>query len=196
MPGGGGGGKGVVNFPDPWDFDITTIATGQLSSDSTIVSTVTAETNSRIAAETSLTSNSTLRAETILRGDPKTPVTLKLEPVELTTTLKGDPKAPVALTFELLNLPRLTVDDWITLIKTVTTPKVRVHFPVHLNFAFSFFPLNVLGYDAVTFSVCGEQQLITEEYIPNRFERCDVDCEPIECQPISCEPIACDVIET
>lgn len=185
MPGGGGKGGGL-SFPDPWDFTVT--------SNSQLVS------NSNLTSDSKLSSASKLAAETLLRGDPEQPVTLKLEPVEFmlklepiefTTTFKGDPNAPIAATFELMNLPRLSFDQWLTLIKTVLTPKVRVHFPVNLSFAVSVFPLNALGYDAVTFSVCGEQQIITEEYIPNRFERCDVHCEPVECEPIECEPIEC-----
>jgi hypothetical protein len=174
MPGGGGG-KGGISFPDPWDFTVT--SSSQLFSDS------------KVTADARLTSSSRLDTTALLRGDAANPVTLKLEPVELTTTLKGDPNAPIATTFELLNLPRLSFEQWLLLIKTILTPKVRVHYPVNLNFAVSVFPLNVLGYDALTFSVCGEQQIITEEFVPNRFERCDVDCEPIECEPIDCKPI-------
>lgn len=191
MPGGGGG-KGGFNFPDPWDFNVASNSVVRSNSDITSDSDV--RTNSDITSTANLTSTSNLTTETVLKGDAGQPITLKLEPVAFSATLKGDPKAPIATTssIEFLNWPRLDFDQLITLVKTVTQPKLRINFPVGLNFAVSFFPLNALGYDAITFSVCGEQQIITQEFVPNRFERCDIGCEPLECEPIDCELIDCE----
>lgn len=185
MPGGGGT---DINYdwPNPWEYDI----------DSTLNAVATSELAANVDSSVQVLGNSdqpvTLKLEplkiaatTQFVGSREQPVTLKLEPVEVSTTLRGDPKAPISTRSEVefTNLPRLTFDELITVIKTFTTPTLRIHLPVGLNFAFSFFPLNVLGYDAATFSICGEQQVITEAYVPNRFERCDVDCEPVECGP-------------
>lgn len=180
------------NLPDPWDFTV----------DSTVNATVESDVNANVASSVQLVGNPlqpvTLKLEPVtfdtttrVVGSEEQPVTLKLAPVDLTTTLRGDPQAPISTRSEIefTNLPQLSFEELITTIKTITTPTLRIHFPIGLNFAFSFFPLNVLGYDAATFSICGEQQIITEEFVPNRFERCDVDCEPIDCEPIDCEPI-------
>ena len=193
MPGGGGTSFNF-NWPDPWDFDVTSAVNANVDSD------VTANVTSSVALVGDDDQPVTLKLEPVtldtttrVVGNDDQPVTLKLEPVDLTTTLKGDPQAPISTRSEIefTNLPRLTFDELITTIKTITTPTLRIHFPIGLNFAFSFFPLNMLGYDAATFSICGEQQIITEEFVPNRFERCDVDCQPVECEPIDCEPIDC-----
>ena len=53
-------------------------------------------------------------------------------------------------------------------------PEVRAHLPMHFNFGVKFFGLELL-----VFSLCGELQLITEKYIPNRWERCEY---PIKCE--------------
>jgi hypothetical protein len=185
MPGGGGTDINY-NWPSLWEYDIDSTLNALVDSD------LTANVDSSIQVLGNSEQPVTLKLEplkiaatTQFVGSREQPVTLKLEPVEVFTTLRGDPKAPISTRSEIefTNLPRLNFDELITVIKTFTTPTLRIHFPVGLNFAFSFFPLNVLGYDAATFSICGEQQVITQAYVPNRFERCDVDCEPVECGP-------------
>ena len=193
MPGGGGT---DINYdwPNPWEYDIDSTLRAAVDSElaANVDSSVKADVDSSVRVLGNSEQPVTLKLEplkiaatTQFVGSREQPVTLKLEPVEVSTTLRGDPKAPISTRSEIefTNLPRLTFDELITVIKTFTTPTLRIHFPVGLNFAFSFFPLNVLGYDAATFSICGEQQVITEAYVPNRFERCDVDCEPADCGP-------------
>jgi hypothetical protein len=46
-------------------------------------------------------------------------------------------------------------------------PDVRTHLPSHYDFGVS-----ILGVDVVSFSVCGESQLITEKYVPRLTEKC------------------------
>lgn len=120
-----------------------------------------------------------------LTGNENAPITLKLEPLELTATLKGDPQAPISTfsQFELLNFPRFTFEQIQSLIETLKTPNLRIQFPIDINFAFSIFPLTLFGIDLVNFKICGEPQIILHKYIPNAFERCEVDCESDHCQP-------------
>ena len=99
--------------------------------------------------------------ETKVSGSLKTDNVLKLT---------GDSAAPVATDskIEILNLPRFTLQD----IKDMQ--KVRVRIPNYSNLCFKIFGMEM-------FSMCmsGEGQLITEPYIPNAAERCEVDC----CEP-------------
>ncbi len=46
-------------------------------------------------------------------------------------------------------------------------PDVRTHLPAHYNLGIS-----VLGVELFNFSLCGESQIITEEFIPRRKEIC------------------------
>ena len=179
MPGAGGTDINY-NWPNPWDFDVDSNFNAVVDSSVEVVGDQQQPVTLKLEPVT-------LDTTTRVVGNEQQPISLKIAPVDLTTTLKGDPQAPISTRSEIefSNLPRLTFDELITTIKTITTPTLRIHFPIGLNFAFSFFPLNVLGYDAATFSICGEQQIITEEFVPNRFERCDVDCETIECEPIT-----------
>jgi hypothetical protein len=119
-----------------------------------------------------------------LTGNENAPITLKLEPLELTATLKGDPQAPISTfsQFELLNFPRFTFEQILELIETLKTPNLRVQFPIDINFAFSIFPLTLFGIDLMNFKICGESQIILHDYIPNAFEKCEVDCEPDNCK--------------
>jgi hypothetical protein len=155
--------------------------------------------NANIGAQ--LTGNENAPISALLKGDPNAPIgidfdaqltgneaepiTLKLEPFELTAILKGDRNAPISTfsQFELLNLPRFTFDQIVELVETLKTPNLRIQFPIDLNFAFSIFPLTLFGVDAVNFKICGEPQIILHEYIPNAFERCEVDCESDPCHP-------------
>lgn len=151
----------------------------------------------QVSANAQLTGDENAPISALLTGDPNAPIsaqltgnenapiTLKLEPLELTATLRGDPQAPISTfsQFELLNFPRFTFDQIIELIETLKTPNLRIQFPVDINFAFSIFPLTLFGIDLMNFKICGEPQIILHKYIPNAFERCEVDCEPDHCQP-------------
>lgn len=85
-------------------------------------------------------------------------------------TLKGDATQPVATDskIEILNLPKFTLQD----IKDMM--KVRVHVPNYSNVCFKLFGVEM-------FSVCmsGEAQIITEPYVPNAAENCEINC----CEP-------------
>lgn len=51
-------------------------------------------------------------------------------------------------------------------------PEIRAHVPMNFNFGIKFW-----GVEFLVFSLCGELQLITEKYVPNRWERCEDPCE-------------------
>ncbi len=96
-----------------------------------------------------------------LTGDPAKPIA---------TLIIGDLKKPVATDskIELMNLPRFTLQD----IKDMM--KVRARIPNYSQVCFKVFGQEI-------FSICmnGEAQVITEPYVPNAMERCEVDC----CEP-------------
>ncbi len=46
-------------------------------------------------------------------------------------------------------------------------PKIRVHVPQHYDLGISLF-----GIELLSFSLCGESQIITEDYAPRRPESC------------------------
>lgn len=46
-------------------------------------------------------------------------------------------------------------------------PDTRAHLPAHFDFGIS-----ILGFELLTFSLCGEAQVITEKYVPHRLELC------------------------
>lgn len=103
----------------------------------------------------------------------------------LTMTVLGDAAKPIATkidaSVDMKNLPHFTMADIMALIDALKTPDLRARFPVQLNFGISVFPLNLFGIDALQFSVCGEPQVILQPYVPNAFERCEVDCLPSGC---------------
>ncbi|MBF2002717.1 MAG: hypothetical protein IGS38_18580 [Synechococcales cyanobacterium M58_A2018_015] len=143
--------------------------------------------NAPISALLKGDSNAPISAQ--LTGNENAPITLKIGPLEVAATLKGDPNAPISTLsqFELLNCPRLTFDQVIELVRTIKTPNLRIQLPIDLNFAFSIFPLTLFGIDAIHFKICGEPQIILQDFIPNAFERCEVDCGS-DCQPCdSCD---------
>lgn len=102
----------------------------------------------------------------------------------VTMTLLGDKEHPVAVaadaTLLLKNLPEFTYDQIKDLLDSLK-PRMRVRMPFNFNFGVSVFPLNLFGVDALQLSFCGEPQLIVQDYKPNAYERCEVDCEP--CDP-------------
>jgi len=100
-------------------------------------------------------------------------------------TLLGDPARPVATKMDvamtMTNLPEFKLQDIFDLIAALKKMNMRVRMPVSLNFGISVFPFNLFGVDVVQFSLCGEPQVIVDDYVPNAYERCAVDCEP--CTP-------------
>jgi len=99
-------------------------------------------------------------------------------------TLLGDPARPVAtkmdVAVEMTNLPRFSMGDILDLIAAMKKTSMRVRMPVQMNFGMSVFPFNLFGVDVVQFSICGEPQVIVGDYVPNAYERCDIDCEPCQ----------------
>ena len=98
---------------------------------------------------------------TLMKGDPDNPIT---------TTLQGNPQKPLAATMEILNLPRLTLTD----IKDLMTPKIRIRMPNYTQLCFK-----LMGMEIFSLCLSGEAQTITEPYVPNAHERCEVTC----CEP-------------
>lgn len=96
-----------------------------------------------------------------LTGDPNEPIA---------TLLIGDPTKPIATDskIEILNLPRFTLQD----IKDMM--KVRVRIPNYSQVCFK-----LLGQEIFSICMNGEGQVITEPYVPNAMERCEVEC----CEP-------------
>lgn len=111
--------------------------------------------NSKVDA----TLNSNSNAKII--GDPKQPIA---------TLLIGDPTQPIATDSKVMlqNLPVFTLQD----IKDMM--KVRVRIPNYSQVCFK-----LLGQEFFTICMNGESQVITEPYVPNALERCEVEC----CEP-------------
>jgi hypothetical protein len=150
-----------MSAPDiPNKYTITTNADADVNT--TIGGTITANTNL----------GGSVTANTNLAGS-------------LTMTVLGDAAKPVAAkmdaTVDVKNLPHFTMADFLSLIDTLKKPDLRARFPVQLNFGISVFPLNLFGIDALQFSICGEPQVILQPYVPNAYERCEVDCQPCDC---------------
>ena len=108
-------------------------------------------------------------------GDPKQPVTalLKGDPAApITSRLEGNPDQPVATTSDitLKNLPEFTKED----LKDLLTPEVRMRIPNYNQVCFK-----LLGVELFSICLSGESQVITEPYVPNAYERCEVIC----CEP-------------
>jgi hypothetical protein len=99
-------------------------------------------------------------------------------------TLLGDPNKPIATKMDVAmlmkNLPEFSLQDIYGLIAAMKKMSARVRMPVQLNFGISVFPFNLFGVDVVQFSICGEPQVIVDDYVPNAYERCAVDCEPCD----------------
>jgi len=112
------------------------------------------------------------------------PVDVTVQPVEVTAKVIGDPDAPVTSRIEgnadrpiattsdidIKNLPHLSKED----MKDLLTPEIRVRIPNYNQLCFSF-----LGFEFFKVCLSGESQVITEPYVPNAYERCEVPC----CEP-------------
>ena len=70
-------------------------------------------------------------------------------------------------------IPKIFLDSDIDMntdnnIRIKEIPEIRTHLPAHYNVGFKLF-----GYEIASISLCGEGQIITEKYRPNRYERCE-----------------------
>jgi hypothetical protein len=129
--------------------------------------------NSPIDLNTSITGNPNLPVTALMTGDASKPIATLItgDPSKpLTTTMQGNPDKPVAATIELLNIPRLSLQD----IKDLMTPKIRIRIPNYTELCFK-----LLGSEIFSVCMAGEMQTITEPYVPNAQENCEVQC----CQP-------------
>ena len=92
--------------------------------------------------------------------------------------LIGDPNRPVttrmAVSMTMANLPTFPLSFFERLLRR------RIRMPINLRFGMSVFPFNLYGVDVIQFSICGEPQVIMDDYVPNAYERCAVECEPCE----------------
>ena len=136
-----------------------------------VTSKVTGDKSQPIAVH--MTGDASQPIVTNIQGDPNKPVTTTIQGNKdkpITTTIQGNRNEPVATEIELLNLPRLSKQD----IKDLLTPEIRVRIPNYNQVCFNFLGIEV-------FSICtsGESQIITEPYVPNAYERCELPC----CQP-------------
>jgi hypothetical protein len=138
-----------------------------------VISKVVGDKNQPVAVH--MTGDSTKPISTIstVQGDPNKPVTTTIQGNKdkpITTTIQGNRNEPVATEIELLNLPRLSKAD----IKDLLTPEIRMRIPNYNQLCFK-----VLGVELFSFCTSGESQVITEPYVPNAHERCELPC----CKP-------------
>jgi len=84
---------------------------------------------------------------------------------EIATRVNALPKiefGEVTSNVHIKELPRLDVNVALTQI-----PDVRAHLPAHYKLGIALF-----GVEILSFSLCGESQVITEKYVPRRMEVC------------------------
>src|SRR5258708_5183299 len=87
---------------------------------------------------------------TLLVGDPAKPVTTRMKgdsPKPLVLFMEGDPNKPIALA--ITELPQINLSADIGIKPT------RIHNPAHFTFCIS-----VLGFELLTFDLCGEAMTI------------------------------------
>ncbi|MEO8414212.1 MAG: hypothetical protein ABI472_11165 [Ginsengibacter sp.] len=130
-----------------------------------------------IETSTKLTGDVNQPIATRISGDAANPIATLItgdanKPVTITTNLQGNPDKPIATSssLEILNLPRFTLAD----IKDLATPKIRIRFPNYTQLCFK-----LLGTEIFSICMAGEAQTITEPYVPNAHERCEITC----CEP-------------
>lgn len=88
----------------------------------------------------------------------------EIGPITLTSEsrLTSDSKVEMGLdNIRIKELPRIDLH-----VETAMKP-TRIHFPVNLRFG-----LCALGFELVTFCVCGESMVVVEEYVPHKTEVC------------------------
>lgn len=131
-----------------------------------------------VDATVSTVSTATVNATTssMITGSKDAPISMRVDPLAIEATLRGDPQAPLAaragIDLDLRNLPHLTFDQITELLRTATLARSRIRFPVRMDFGLSVFPLTVLGIDALSFSVCGEPQVVRDDCVPDCEDPC------------------------
>ncbi|AEE52761.1 hypothetical protein [Haliscomenobacter hydrossis] len=109
----------------------------------------------------------------LILGDPNQPITTTIQGNEakpITTTIQGNKDKPIVSQVELLNLPNFSKQD----LKDLLTPEIRVRIPNYNQVSFK-----LLGIEVFNICTSGESQVITEPYVPNAYERCEISC----CEP-------------
>ena len=150
-----------VNIPlDKMHLDLG----GSITIDTTLIET-----------STKLTGDVKQPIATRITGDPANPIATLItgdsnKPVTVTANLQGNPDKPIATSIEMLNFPRFTLAD----IKDLAIPKIRLRLPNYTQLCFK-----LLGTEIFSICLAGEAQTITEPYIPNAHERCEIQC----CEP-------------
>lgn len=143
----------------PESFNLYPQMSGSMGVDATHAGTISSILSGTVNQNLSGTVATNVNA--VLTGDPSKPIA---------TLVIGDPSKPIGTDskIELLNLPKFTLQD----IKDMM--KVRARIPNYSQVCFKVFGQEI-------FSICmnGEAQVITEPYVPNAMERCEVDC----CEP-------------
>jgi len=81
---------------------------------------------------------------------------------------------PTSYSIDIKSIPKISIGlDPITInpldlsIRIKEIPSIRTHVPANFTLG-----LSVLGYDLACVRLCGEAQVITEPYQPNRCEHC------------------------
>jgi hypothetical protein len=93
---------------------------------------------------------------------------------------------PTSYSIDVTHLPKIAIGvDPITInpldvsVRIKEFPSIRTHIPANFTIG-----LSVLGYDLACVHVCGEAQVITEPYEPNRCEHCGrIHREPVPVPP-------------
>ncbi len=115
-----------------------------------------------------------------IKSDSK--MSMTLDPMQVVTTMQGDPDKPMVtnanVTMDIKNIPHLTLANLHELIRELKKPNLRATMPVEMSFGISAFPFSLLGIDVLRFSICGQQQIIMDEYRPNLYEACRSDRLP------------------
>lgn len=166
---------GSPSIPDNYDFDHTIGGGLAISTDSNVTATTTVVGNANQPVAMLMTGDPNKPITTQIQGDASKPVASlvtgdRTKPV--TTLLIGDASQPVASTVEVLNLPRFSLQD----IKDLKNGRVRI--PNYNQFCFK-----VLGIEVFTWCLGGEAQVISEPYVPNAYEKCEIPCCDVDTRP-------------
>lgn len=141
----------------PSEYDLTLHVHDGISVDTQLDGNLNTNLGGTLTLAGAIATNNTAK----LTGDPAEPIA---------TLLIGDRDKPVATDskIELVNLPKFTLQD----IKDMM--KVRIRIPNYSQVCFK-----LLGQEVFSICINGEGQVITEPYVPNAAERCEVEC----CEP-------------
>ncbi|MCC6412075.1 MAG: hypothetical protein IT270_10475 [Saprospiraceae bacterium] len=156
---------------DDMDMDLT--IGGGLSIGATTTSTIIGDPSRPVA--TLVTGDPNKPVATLVTGDANKPIATLVtgdanKPVA--TLITGDPNKPVASTIDVLNLPHFSLQD----IKDLKLG--RIHMPHYSQLCFKMF-----GMDVFSFCLSGESQVISDHYVPNDYEKCEVPCCEVDTRP-------------